>query len=71
MTTAVQSSGNPHPASMSPDQRLNEAAAIIATGIIRVRMKQSKNTEKTENFCLDDAGRESVHVSDTTEHVGG
>lgn len=38
----------PDPASMPPEDRLGEVAAILATGFIRLQKKQ-----KTEKFPLD------------------
>ena len=51
---------------LTTDDRLNEAAQIIATGILRLKKKQ-----KTENICLDNSPNQWPHVSEEIEPFGG
>ncbi|MBF0400227.1 MAG: hypothetical protein HQL90_05620 [Magnetococcales bacterium] len=47
----------PHPNQLTPDQRLDEVAAILASGIFRLRLKKAQQREKTENLPLDNRDR--------------
>ncbi|MEO5355360.1 MAG: hypothetical protein H7835_19400 [Magnetococcus sp. XQGC-1] len=42
---------------MSDDDRLTEVARILATGILRLRLKKAKQPEKTEHLPLDNRNR--------------
>ena len=45
------------PNQLTPDQRHDEVAAILATGILRLRLKKAQQREKTENLPLDNRDR--------------
>lgn len=47
----------PQPTQMSDDDRLTEVARILASGILRLRLKKAKQSEKTENLPLDNRDR--------------
>ncbi|MBF0589171.1 MAG: hypothetical protein HQL53_08590 [Magnetococcales bacterium] len=42
-----------HPTRLTPHERLNEAAEIIANGILRLRQRQAEQSAKRERFGLD------------------
>ncbi|MBF0584652.1 MAG: hypothetical protein HQL80_10540 [Magnetococcales bacterium] len=52
----------PHPTQMSDDERLTEAARILATGIRRLLEKQ-----KTENIHLDNSPNQWLNRRKTTK----
>lgn len=56
---------------MSPSERLNEAAGILADGILRLRMKKEAKTGHSETFRLDKPANQCPHVSGKTENFGG
>ncbi len=47
MVTAVP------PTHLTPQERLNEVAEILAGGILRLLKRRAKQSAKTENICLD------------------
>ena len=51
---------------LSTDERLNEAARLLATAILRLKKKR-----KTENFPLDNSPNQWPHVSEEIEPFGG
>lgn len=62
------------PATMSPDERRREVAAILARGILRLRQSAentpgscpSRTLKKSSNLCqkaLDEGAKTSVHVA--------
>ncbi|MBF0418159.1 MAG: hypothetical protein HQL86_07925 [Magnetococcales bacterium] len=53
--------GTQHPDQMTPNARLNEAAAILAAGIRRLKEKQ-----KPENISLDVSPNQWPHARKTT-----
>ena len=49
---------------MTADERLEEAAEILATGIMRLRQKKrDKKTSKRETICLDNSVKTRLHVT--------
>lgn len=52
-----------HPAEMTPDQRLDEVAEILATGVLRHRMKKAQQTGNTENIPLDNGRQMDPYVT--------
>lgn len=53
-----------HPDLLTAEERLDEVARILATGILRLRKKQleeSEKNEKTESFPLDVSLKHSAH----------
>ena len=54
------------PKLLTTDARLDEAARLIATAILRLKKKQ-----KTENICLDNSPNQWPHVSEEIEPFGG
>ena len=54
------------PKLLTTDARLDEAARLIATAILRLKKKQ-----KTENICLDNSPNQWPHVSEETKPFGG
>ncbi|MEG3639319.1 hypothetical protein [Magnetococcus sp. PR-3] len=53
---------------MSAEERLEEVASIIATGIVRLFNKRAKQSENSEIICLDKSAEQSVHVMEKTDH---
>ncbi|NGZ05135.1 MAG: hypothetical protein G8237_02145 [Magnetococcales bacterium] len=45
------------PTRMTPDQRLDEIAGILTSGILRLRLKKAQHIEKREYFSLDKGNR--------------
>ena len=54
-----------HPDLLTDDERLNEVARILATGIRRLHEKNMKLSGKPENFQLDIPVGSSEHGSQT------
>ena len=54
------------PKLLTTDTRLNEAARLIATAILRLKKKR-----ETENICLDNSPNQCPHVSKETQPFGG
>ena len=52
-------------------ERLNEAAAILAAGVLRLRMKKERKTVGSETFRLDKTPNQCPHVSNKIEKFGG
>ena len=50
-----------HPDQMSPDQRLDEIAAILAAGVIRLQLKKSGESGKPERYSLDNGNQTSPY----------
>ncbi|WP_085440172.1 hypothetical protein [Magnetofaba australis] len=50
-----------HPDQMPPDQRLDEVAAILAAGVIRLQLKKSGESGKPESYSLDNGNQTSPH----------
>ncbi|MBF0453901.1 MAG: hypothetical protein HQL72_03665 [Magnetococcales bacterium] len=49
---------------MTADERLEEAAEILATGILRLRQKKrAKKTSERETICLDSQVESRLHVT--------
>ncbi len=46
-----------HPTQMSPDQRHDEIATILAAGILRLYQKKPQTTANRESFPLDNRNR--------------
>ena len=46
-----------HPNQLTPDQRLDEVASILATGILRLRQKKAQTAANRESFPLDNRNR--------------
>ena len=46
-----------HPNHLTPDQRLDEVANILAAGILRLRQKKAQHTANREHFQLDNRNR--------------
>ncbi|MBF0461897.1 MAG: hypothetical protein HQL87_10915 [Magnetococcales bacterium] len=42
---------------MTPDQRHDEVASILAAGILRLRLKKAQTNENRELFSLDNGNR--------------
>ncbi|MBF0463414.1 MAG: hypothetical protein HQL87_18795 [Magnetococcales bacterium] len=56
-----------HPSQMTPDQRHDEVASILAAGILRLRLKKAQTNEKRELFLLDNGNRMAPYG--TPNHV--
>ncbi len=59
-----------HPNQMTPAERLDELASILAAGLIRLRARQSsKQSADRGDSCLDFPGHQSGHepVDNPTE----
>ena len=54
------------PNRMTAEERLDEAAEILAVGILRWQKKQDKKTEKTEKFPLDKSDDQCPYGRKTT-----
>ena len=50
------------PSLMTPDERLDEAAEILAAGILRLRQKKAEKSCRSENNCLDKSVEMRPHV---------
>ncbi len=48
-------------------ERLDEAAAILATGILRLRQKKADKSDNSENICLDKPVGTRPHVIEIPE----
>lgn len=59
------------PARMTTDQRLDEIAGILASGILRRRLKQAQQSGNMENFPLDNGNRPSPYVTVRNAREGG
>ena len=58
------------PAHLTPDQRLDEVAALLATGVRRLlALRQQPRSDSSEN-CLDDPAALSLHVSRPVNRAG-
>ena len=55
------------PTLMTDDERFDEIASILASGILRFRIKKAQQHGKTENFCLDNGNRMAPH--DTPNNI--
>ena len=51
------------PALMTADQRLDEIAGILASGLLRLRLKSAQHNDNTENLPLDNGNRPSPYVT--------
>jgi hypothetical protein len=49
------------PDHMAPDKRLDEIASILAAGVIRLQLKQSEKSGKTESYYLDNGNQTRPH----------
>ena len=52
---------------LTDDERFDEIASILASGILRLRIKKAQQLGKTESFCLDKGNRMAPH--DTLNHI--
>lgn len=50
-----------HPDLLTAEERLDEVARILATGILRLKQKKLEESENTENFPLDLSLKNSAH----------
>ncbi len=61
-----------HPSHLTADERLNEAARILAAGILRARARriesQAKSMGKERECSLDFTSEQSVPVRTETRH---
>lgn len=51
------------PARLTADQRLDEIAEILASGILRLRIKSAQHYGNKENLSLDNGNRPSPYVT--------
>ena len=58
------------PNMLSPDERLNEAASILARGILRLRARNAAKIGRSENISLDNSPNQWPHVSEEVEPFG-
>ncbi|MBF0311675.1 MAG: hypothetical protein HQL56_19355 [Magnetococcales bacterium] len=59
------------PNRMTPDQRLDEIAAILASGVLRLRLKRAQHSGNPENLSLDNGNRVSPYVTVRNAREGG
>ena len=52
-------------------ERLDEAAAILAAGVLRLRMKKERKTGRSEIFRLDMSPHQCPYVSEKHNNFGG
>lgn len=50
------------PEDMTPSQRMEEIAAILALGMLRRIMLEARKTNRFGEIPLDSSGKESVHA---------
>ncbi len=55
---------------MSAEERLDEAAEILASGFLRWRRKRVEKTRRKANVSLELSPEQRLHVSETTENLG-
>lgn len=53
------------PDEMSPSERIAEIGAILAAGILRLKMKKMRKSNKLRDIPLDSSGNQSVHANTT------
>ena len=59
------------PDQLSPDERLDEIAEILALGLMRLRARKSSELAADRGECLlDCAARQSGHADDLKSHGG-
>ena len=63
--TIYYRSNGADPNLLSTDARLNEAARLLATTILRMKKKRNQ-----ENICLDNSPNQCPHVSDRIQPFG-
>ncbi|MBF0144536.1 MAG: hypothetical protein HQL59_13905 [Magnetococcales bacterium] len=59
------------PARMTADQRLDEIAGILASGLLRLRLKSAQQSGNTENLSLDTGNRVSPYDTVRNTREGG
>lgn len=59
------------PTRMTADQRLDEIAGILASGILRLRLKTAQHSGNMENLSLDTGNRVSPYVTVRNAREGG
>ncbi len=55
------------PELLTATERLEEVAAILAAGFLRLQLKSERKTGASENFFLDNPPNQCPHVSETIE----
>ena len=55
---------------MTPEERQDETAEILAVGFLRWRQKRVEKSKKKEKVTLDLSSKKSVHVFETNENIG-
>ena len=61
----------PAPNSMTAEERLDEVAAILAAGIIRLRMQNIEKHKKTESIILDKRNQIDPYETNTNNAIEG
>lgn len=59
------------PTRMTADQRLDEIAGILASGLLRLRLKRAQQSGNMENLSLDTGNRVSPYVTVRNAREGG